>query len=71
MRAGDVAVDVAAAPQQLQQAALHLVSVGRFAALDQQLASLQQGVHTTRVLTHGLLEGLHTHTHTHACIYGL
>lgn len=63
MRAGDVVVDVAAAPQQLQQAALHVMSVGGFAALDQQLAALQQGVHPTRVLTHRLLEGLHVHTH--------
>jgi len=60
VRPCDVVVDVAAAPQQLQQPILYMLSVSRLAALDQRLATLQQSVHTGRVLAHTLLERLHT-----------
>lgn len=55
----DVVVDMAAVAQQLQQAALYVLSVCRIAALDQLLTTLQEGVHTARVHAHTLLEGLH------------
>lgn len=63
----DVAVDVAAEAQQLQQAALHQVSVRGVAALDQGLPPVQQGVHASRVLAHALLERLHTQKRGAAC----
>lgn len=59
----DVVVDEAAALQQFQQPALYVLSVSRLAALDQRLATPQQGVHTARVNAHTLLEGLDGHTH--------
>lgn len=67
MRSADVVVDVAAEAQQLQQSALHQVSVGGVTALDQGLAAVQQGVDASRVLAHTLLEGLHTQQRNTTC----
>ncbi len=61
----NVVVDEAAASQQLQQAAFHMMSISWLAVLDQGFATSQQSVHAVRVHTNTLLEGLHTHTHTH------
>lgn len=60
----DVVVDVAAAPQQLQQPALYVLSISRFAVLDQRLTALQKGVDAARVHTNTLLEGLRRHKTT-------
>lgn len=59
---GDVVVDEAAAPQQLQQSALYALSIARFAVLDQRLAALQQRVNAARVHADALLEGLRHRT---------
>lgn len=57
----DIVINKAAASQQLHQLSLYVLSITRLAVLDQRLAAPQEGVHTGRVHTHTLLEGLQTH----------